>query len=319
MIKVSVLIPTFRRPESFARAARSVFAQQGVENVELIAVDNSPEGSALSTFAALSKDAPIPFRWTHAPNPGVSSARNTALALAQGELIAWLDDDEEASPGWLAALIAVRRETGAQSVFGPVQARAGAGAGNAHFYEKLYTRTGPRESGIVAKPYGMGNSLQPRRMFEESAPFNPSANQRGGEDDTLFSAWAEAGAQFAWAADASVIEHLGAERTHLRHGLKRAFAYGQGPSETAWAQRDYAALTRHTIVGVAQTLIFGAAGLAFTPLSARHGLDLIGRAARGAGKVFWFCEQRFYGAALIDQTARRSIRSIRTTDASAPA
>lgn len=319
MIKVSVLIPTFRRPESFARAARSVFAQKGVANVELIAVDNSPEGSALVMFSELSKVAPIPFRWTHAPHPGVSSARNAALALAQGELIAWLDDDEEAAPGWLAALVAVRHETGAQSVFGPVQAQAGAGTVNAHFYEKLYTRTGPRQNCIVAKPYGMGNSLQPRRMFEDGAPFNSSANQRGGEDDTLFATWAEAGAQFAWAADALVVEHLGAERTHLRHGIKRAFAYGQGPSETAWARRDYTSLLRHTFVGLVQMLAFGAAGVVLTPLSARHGLELIGRAAQGAGKVFWFCEQRFYGAALIDQTARRNTRSISAADASAPA
>ncbi|MEJ0059739.1 MAG: glycosyltransferase [Terricaulis sp.] len=79
MTRVSVLIPTFRRPEGFLRAARSVFAQVQSGDAELIGVDNSPEGSALTTFHAIAADAPIPFRWDHIAEPGVARARNAAL------------------------------------------------------------------------------------------------------------------------------------------------------------------------------------------------------------------------------------------------
>jgi glycosyltransferase involved in cell wall biosynthesis len=302
MTRVSVLIPTFRRPKSFLRAARSVLAQQGVDGVELVAVDNSPEGSALAAFRALANDASIPLRWAHEPRPGVAHARNVALTLAQGDLVAWLDDDEEASPHWLAALIAVRRETGAQSVFGPVRGRC-ACESNAGFYENLYSRNGPERSGHSEHAYGIGNSLQPRLMFEGGAPFDPRANQTGGEDDALFAAWAEAGARFAWAADAWVIEHLGAERTHLKHGLKRAFAFGQGPCETAWAARDYVGLAKHMTVGAAQAVVFGLASAIIMAGSTPRALALLDRATRGAGKVFWFWEQRFYGEALLRQPA----------------
>jgi succinoglycan biosynthesis protein ExoM len=302
MIRVSVLIPTFRRPDSFLRAARGVLAQRGVEGVELIAIDNSPEGSALSAFRALEAETGARFRWAHEPRPGVAYARNAAVKLASGDLVAWLDDDEEAPPDWLAALIAVRDATGAQSVFGPVQARA-ANEENAGFYESLYARSGPAESGACERSYGIGNSLQPRSMFDEPQPFDPRANQTGGEDDTLFASWAEAGATFAWAADARVVEHLGAERTHLRHGLKRAFAYGQGPCETAWAKRNYVALARHMIVGAGQAVMFGAASAIAFAGSTPRGLALLDRATRGLGKVFWFAEQRFYGEALVRQPA----------------
>jgi succinoglycan biosynthesis protein ExoM len=302
MIRVSVLIPTFRRPESFLRAARSVLAQQGVESVELIAIDNSPEGSALVAFRALEADASIPFRWAHEPRSGVAHARNAALQLARGDLVAWLDDDEEASPHWLAALIAVRRETGAQSVFGPVRARC-ACERNADFYENLYSRSGPAQSGSSERAYGIGNSLQPRLMYEEPQPFDPRANQTGGEDDVLFASWADAGARFAWAADAWVIEHLGADRTHLKHGLKRALAYGQGPCETAWATRDFLGLAKHMSVGAAQAVVFGVASAFALAGSTPRALALLDRATRGAGKVFWFWEQRFYGEALVRQPA----------------
>ena len=303
MTTVSVLIPTFRRPDSFVRAARSVFAQLGVAHVELIAVDNSPEGSALATFEALSKEAPIPFRWSHAPLPGVAQARNAALMLARGDLIAWLDDDEEATSTWLASLIAVRRATGAQSVFGPVHAYAAQGARTRTFFERLYSRLGPARSGVTPHTYGIGNSLQPRRMFDGGAPFDSRADQRGGEDDMLFASWREAGATFAWAADAVVIEHLGVERTKLAHGLKRSFAYGQGPCETAWNDHRHLTLVRHMCVGALQAMMFGVLSAVTAPISRNLALEMLGRAARGVGKVLWFREQRFYGEALIAQPA----------------
>lgn len=296
MPAVSVLIPTFRRPEGFRRAAASVFAQTYRDQVELIGVDNSPEGSALPVFAALAAEAPLAFRWVHEPNPGVANARNAAVRLARGKFVAWLDDDQEAPPHWLEALIGVRRETGAQSVFGPVLAKA-AGA-DAMFFERLYARRGPRRSGPIERPYGIGNSMQPRVLFDEASPFDALTNETGGEDDALFASWRNAGGTFAWAADAAVIEHIAPERLHLSHGLRRAFAYGQGPCELAAARRDYSALARHVLIGAAQAALYGAAAAVCAAASRPHALSLLDRAARGAGKMFWFRPQKFYGAAL---------------------
>jgi glycosyltransferase involved in cell wall biosynthesis len=302
MTRISVLIPTFRRPDSFLRAARSVMAQAGVADIEIIAIDNSPEGSALSVFHQLAGQARFPLRWAHEPKPGVAHARNAALALARGEFVAWLDDDEEASPRWLASLIAAREATGAQSVFGPVRARAPANTTNADFYENLYNRGGAPYDCVTRQSYGIGNSLQPRAMFEH-APFDTRANERGGEDDALFASWREAGATFAWAHEAWVIEHLGPDRTRLAHGLKRAFAYGQGPCETAWAQRNMPVLARHMCIGAGQALGYGAASAFAFAASTPQALTMLDRAARGAGKVFWFIEQRFYGETLARQPA----------------
>ncbi len=298
---VSVIIPTFRRPDSFLRAARSVLAQQGVA-FELIAIDNSPEGSSREAFMQIEQEAKVAFRWAHEPKPGVAQARNAALKLARGKLVAWLDDDEEAPPHWLAALVAVRQQTGAQSVFGPVRARAASDREHVRFYEQIYSRSGPATSGASDRAYGIGNSLQPRILFEDEG-FDTSADQTGGEDDKLFALWAEAGARFAWAADASVTEHLTPNRTRLGHGLKRAFAYGQGPCELAWSARNYPALGRHMLIGAAQAVTYAAASAVVLAGSTTRALMLLDRAARGAGKVFWFMEQRFYGEALARQPA----------------
>ena len=77
--QVSVLIPTFRRPEGFLRAARSVLAQQNAPGVELIAVDNSPEGSARAAFRPARSRSAHPVSLGARTPPGVAHARNAAL------------------------------------------------------------------------------------------------------------------------------------------------------------------------------------------------------------------------------------------------
>lgn len=290
---LSVLIPTFRRPEGVLRAVRSVFAQAATET-EIVVVDNAPEHSARHAIETLAREAPCAFVWSHERRAGVAHARNAALALATGELIAWLDDDQEAPRGWLGALARTQRETGADAVFGPVVARA-AGP-HAAYFEALYARSGPAESGLCEAPFGMGNSLVRRAALGE-APFDVRANETGGEDDRFFAALAARGGRFAWCAEGGVTEHVDPARLNLRHALKRAFAYGQGPCETAYDQRSYATLARHMSVGAAQGAVFGAAAAGAWAFKRGSALSLADRAARGFGKVLWFRPQKFYGAA----------------------
>jgi succinoglycan biosynthesis protein ExoM len=297
---VSVIIPTFKRPHAFARAARSVFAQRGFGMaLELVAVDNDPAGSALDTFRAMAAEASYPFHWTHEPRPGVSHARNAGVAMARGDLIVFLDDDEEATPGWLAQLVQVQRDTGADAVFGPIQGRVGPQiTRHRAFLERFFSRRGPSESGLIDDYFGMGNSLVVRRrMLASDAPFDPRANAQGGEDDILFSQAKARGARFAWAANALAFEHAPDHRARLRYALHRAFAYGQGPSILAWEAkpRDVAGLARHMTIGAGQALLAGpAAGLAFL-VGAPGRARLAQIAVSGVGKVFWPFAQHFYG------------------------
>lgn len=295
MRRVTIAIPTFRRPDSLVRAVRSAFAQSGDFELEIVCVDNAPEHSAEKALEMLAREAPCRFHWAHERRAGVAQARNAALEMARGDVVAWLDDDQEAPPGWLAALLLVQEKLGADVVFGPVHAKAPEIAHRAYF-ESLYARTGPDVSGVTEARYGIGNSLT-RRAALWRAPFDVRANETGGEDDRLFAALARNGARFAWAADAAVIEHIDAQRLNPRHALRRAFAYGQGPCETAFEERAFAALARHMVVGAAQAGVFGAIALVAWLLRSKARMRFADRAARGLGKVLWFRPQKFYGAA----------------------
>ena len=124
--RVSLVIPTQRRLDGLGVAARSTFRQLGVDftGIELVVVDNDQTPSAEPLTTALAAEAPFPVIYVHEPEPGVANARNAALEQASGDFIAFLDDDEEAPEGWLAALLAAQQRFAADVVFGPVRGRA---------------------------------------------------------------------------------------------------------------------------------------------------------------------------------------------------
>lgn len=312
---VAVLIPTLRRPEGLAAALASVFAQEGVGGRlrEVVVIDNDPAGSARDGVAALAGQAPCPLIYRHASRPGVATARNAGLAATDAPLIAFLDDDEIASPGWLTALLDAQAATGADAVFGPIQGRAaGAAAWLTDYLETFFGRAGPGRDQLIDQPFGCGNSLMVRATaLPGPAPFDAGADQAGGEDDALFAALKARGGRFGWAADAWVEEVAPPHRATLRYALARAFAYGQGPSQTAAAGRDWLGVVRWMVIGAGQTVVWGAlAAVGFLTMRPQRAAWL-DQAARGFGKLFWVkgLEPHFYGArevARLDRSARQA-------------
>lgn len=312
MQAVCVIIPTMRRPESLARALNSVFAQAdlGDRPVSIVVVDNDPTGTARATVEGLRPGCPFPLAYRHEPRPGVATARNTALLETEAPLIAFLDDDEAASPDWLAALLEAQSRTGADAVFGPITGRVPQTTGWATPYlERFFGREGPASTGLINHGYGCGNSLLVRATaLPGPAPFDPGADQTGGEDDALFAALAARGGRFGWAAEAWVEEFAPPHRATMRYALARAFAYGQGPSQTAARTGNWPGVMRWMIIGAIQTVVWGLAAIGLTVMAHPERARMMDRAARGLGKVFWTrgFEPRFYGARELNRLDRIS-------------
>lgn len=300
--KVSVVIPTRRRPDSLARAVRSVFRQEGLEpaELELVIVDNDADAGSRAVAAALQGEAPFALLYVCEPEAGVANARNAGLAAARGPMIAFLDDDEEASPGWLKALIEAQARFGADVVFGPVRGCAPERVRKHRDYlERFFSREGPAEAQLLDHYFGCGDSLLVRAALPDPAPFSRAQNHIGGEDDVLFQQMKGRGARFAWTPEAWVWEHPDPARLNLGYALRRAFAYGQGPSY-ACARRDppdRLGAARWMLVGVLQAVVFGALAALKWLAGAPDRAFALDRAARGLGKVLWFrpFKVRFYG------------------------
>jgi glycosyltransferase involved in cell wall biosynthesis len=94
----SVVIPTFngeaRLPQLFAALDR-----QRYRAFETIVID---DGSMDDTHALLASFERNNFRWASQPNAGPWAARNRGAALASGEWLVFVDDDDDVSPEWLS-------------------------------------------------------------------------------------------------------------------------------------------------------------------------------------------------------------------------
>lgn len=104
---VSVVIPTYHRPELLGHAVRSVLRQSlpGRDFEVIIAVSDAASVADQAAAEVLARDDPR-VRVTVADRLGPGAARNAGIAGAGAPAIAFLDDDCEAAPGWLEAGLA---------------------------------------------------------------------------------------------------------------------------------------------------------------------------------------------------------------------
>lgn len=90
--KVSVVLPTFNRASSLARAIQSVLAQT-YRNLELIVVDDASSDGTLDVLRSFQDSR---LRWIrNQSRTGVSAARNRGASEASGEWLAFQDSDDE--------------------------------------------------------------------------------------------------------------------------------------------------------------------------------------------------------------------------------
>ncbi len=96
----TVVITTYNRCDVLPRAMESVL-RQSVGDLELIVVD---DGSSDDTDLVVRSFDDPRVRYLKQSNQGLSAARNAGAALARAPWLAFLDDDDEAVPGWLDLL-----------------------------------------------------------------------------------------------------------------------------------------------------------------------------------------------------------------------
>lgn len=115
MAKVSVIIPSYGRPEFLQKSIQSVLSQS-FQDWELIVVDDNGVGSVsqVQTQTLLNeyRDDPRIHYHIQEENRGGSAARNIGWKSASGEFICFLDNDDEFYPEKLKAQVQSLERTG---------------------------------------------------------------------------------------------------------------------------------------------------------------------------------------------------------------
>jgi glycosyltransferase involved in cell wall biosynthesis len=121
--QVSVVVPTHNRSALLARTLDSLMGQTGGIRYEIVVVDNNSQDDTRTLVEGYTAAASN-IRYLFEGRPGVSHARNTGVANARADLIAFIDDDVEAEPTWLAEIVrALEAHPDVDCVGGAIRAR----------------------------------------------------------------------------------------------------------------------------------------------------------------------------------------------------
>ena len=111
---ISVIVPFFNSRKTLDRCLNSILAQT-YKNFELIAVNDGSTDNSLEIVSSYAeKDNRIKI--VNKAHKGVSSARNKALEVATGDLIQFVDADDDIEPDMFETAVSLMDETGADIV-----------------------------------------------------------------------------------------------------------------------------------------------------------------------------------------------------------
>jgi GT2 family glycosyltransferase len=191
---------THERPQRLACALAALRSQSVADDsYEIVVVD---DGSGRDTAEVLrryqdSDGGPAITVLRQDPSRGPAAARNLGWRTAKAPLIAFTDDDCEATPGWLEALLSVAGANPGAIVQGPIKPNP-----------EEWSRCGPFchtvDNSSLGRGFETADILYPRAVLERFDGFEEGAFPLVGEDTDL--AWRAIGAGVppVWAPDALV-------------------------------------------------------------------------------------------------------------------
>lgn len=228
--RITVTIPTFRRPERLRELLDALperLAECTDVDIDVLVIDNDPDGSGVPSTVGTS----LPLRCVHELTPGIAAVRNRALdECPDSDLIAFIDDDELPRPQWLSALVDTWRQYGSSAVMGRVISMFDHDADPWVLATGTFRRS-PRPTGTPLEVAAAGNLLldlgQVRRL---GVRFDESLGLAGGED-TLFSRQLVGrGGTIVYCAESETEDFVIADRLTRDWATQRAFS-----SANAWS------------------------------------------------------------------------------------
>jgi glycosyltransferase involved in cell wall biosynthesis len=228
---VAVCICTFKRPEMLRRLLASLQGQDtgGAVRLSISVVDNDGSGSAADPVAEFRKGSGMPVRYVVEPQQNISAARNRALASAEADYYACIDDDEVAERSWVLNLYRTIVAERAAGVLGPVRPSYDnpppAWLVRGRIQERREFPTGTEMSD--PKYCRTGNVLFSRALIaSQDRLFDPEYGRTGGEDVDFFRRMMKAGHRFIWCNEAVVHEVTPLFRQKRSYYLRRALLRG---------------------------------------------------------------------------------------------
>jgi succinoglycan biosynthesis protein ExoM len=297
---ISVCIATYRRPERLNHLLTDLARQEALPE-QIVVVDNDASGSAREVIQR-HQAAGHPFRIDYdiQPERNIALTRNRTVALAQGEWLAFVDDDERAPPAWLRQLLEAAQKFKADGVLGPVvpsvPAEAPAWIRRGRFYDFARMASGDE---VPLNRMRFGNVLLRGALVRsQPGPFDPNYGLTTGEDADLLIRLVRAGARIVWCDEAIVEEPVEPARLSLRWLLQRALSGGQEFARKtltgAYGRVDLMTRIRLFLRALVQSVVAAILAVLSSPFGRHRAAAWLIRLSANVGKLTVFCGWRYH-------------------------
>lgn len=226
---ISVCICTFKRAELLRRLLDRLEMQQtdGLFTYSVVVADNDSARSAEQVAVSFSETSRLPVTYCFESQQNIALARNKAVQHANGDMIAFIDDDEFPADDWLINLFKVCTSFGVAGVLGPIkpqfESEPPRWVKDGKFFERANHVTGYKINWTESRT---GNVIFRREILKGlDTPFR-SEFDTAGEDMDFFRRLMDEGNQFVWCDEAVAYEVVPSSRCTRSYLLKRALLRG---------------------------------------------------------------------------------------------
>lgn len=159
-MRISVVIATYNRANLLAECLAHLSRQRFEPDDEVLVVDNGSTDGTPRVIVQAQQSFPVPLRHLVERTPGKSNAIAAALAFAQGDVLAFTDDDVDVDRDWIDEVRRAMSDPGVALAGGPVAPRW-------EVDPPPWLRAAVEEYGRLAAPLGLLN------YGTESFPLGP--------------------------------------------------------------------------------------------------------------------------------------------------
>jgi succinoglycan biosynthesis protein ExoM len=200
----------------------------GSLSIAIVVADNDVAESARNVVAQFAADSTVPVTYLTQSEKNIALTRNCSVAPADGDFIAFLDDDEFPVEDWLLQLVRACDRFQVAGILGPVRPHFDVPPPQwvikGRFCERPEPATGTVMDGSKCRT---GNVLFRREIIAgEQAPFDPKFHN-GGEDVDFFVRMNRKGHTFRWCNEAVAYESVPPARSTRAYMLRRALLRGK--------------------------------------------------------------------------------------------